>query len=217
MTNLVKAIDNKFGKGFAYHINTLIHQYRQTQELMLFDEFKFEVIHHQTFGDIDKNYWQRQTLVLLLSKEFKKTDTPLIRWLILEFCQNTEKGVWVDLRSVMALLGFMLYKHMDNDDLPVLYQTKFGACSDSRYSVDIEIILGFGVEQTLDYLNQHKKQNTVYKEMTATIKHYNSHKTKPFRTYKEYCHFFEQHRLLIHQEEIMGDCGFLTDSINEIK
>lgn len=88
MTNLVKTIDDKFGKGFAYHIDTLIHQYRQTQELMLFDEFKFEVIHHQTFGDIDKNYWQRQTLVLLLSKVFKKTDTSLIRWLSCRILQK---------------------------------------------------------------------------------------------------------------------------------
>lgn len=195
-----KSIDAEFGDGFTNHIDDLIKRYRQSQDLALFDDFKFEIFHHPEFGDRDKHFYQKQIIALLLSYDFQESDKPLIKWLITELCKSVDNDFWVDLRSVMALLGFMLYKYMDNDDLPMLYQTKFGACSDSCHSVDIEIALGFGVSETLHYLNKHKKQNPDYQEMITTIKYYDKNKTKPFRTYDEYCQFFENYRFKMRQE-----------------
>lgn len=206
--DLAKSIDGIFGHGFTGHIDALIKAYRKTQNLALFDAFKFDVIHCAEFGDKDKNFYQKQIIALWLSRDFQKTDKPLIIWLIGELCQSSDNGFWVDLRSVMALLSFMLYKYMDNDDLPILYQTKFGACSDSVYSVDIEIVLGFGIQETLVYLNKHKNNNPIYPKMIKTIKWYDKNKKKPFNTYDDYCQFFEKYRFQMRQEEIAEDCGF---------
>lgn len=205
--DLTKSIDDIFGGGFTKRIDTLIKQYRKTQNLALFDEFKFDIIHHIQFGDKDKNFYQKQIIVLWLSRDFQQSDKSLIIWLITEFCKSSDKGFWVDLRSVMALLGFMLYKYMDNDDLPILYQTKFGACSDSVYSVDIEIVLGFGIQETLAYLDKHKNHHPMYPTMIKTIKLYDKNKKKPLYTYDDYCQFFEKYRFQVRQEEIAQDCG----------
>lgn len=214
--DLSAVIDGKFGKGFYELVNEKITKYRQTQDLAVFDMFKFEVAKNNEGESFDKNFYQRQILTLLLSRNYSKNDKPLICWLIAEFCKNTNKpyDFWVDLRSVMALLGFMLYQHMENLDLPILYQTKFGACSDSYYSVDIEIVLGFGMEQTLDYLKKNQKENKIYQEIIGVINEYKKQSITP-RTYDEYCEFFINHRFKMRQNEVAYDCG-LSDNDNEL-
>lgn len=218
MTNndLMGVIDAQFGQGFYELVNDKLTKYRQTQDLAVFDMFKFEVAKNNEGKNFDKNFYQRQILTLLLSMDYSASDKPLIRWLIAEFCKNTDElyDFWVDLRSVMALLGFMLYQHMENLDLPILYQTKFGACSDSCYSVDVEIVLGFGMEQTLDYLNQHKKENKIHQEIIGVVNEYKKQSINP-RTYDEYCEFFINHRFKMRQNEISYDCG-LSDEDNEL-
>lgn len=214
--DLIGVINAQFGQGFYELVNDKLTNYRQTQDLAVFDVFKFEVVKNDEGERFDKNFYQRQILTLLLSMNYSASDKPLIRWLIAEFCKNTNEpyDFWVDLRSVMVLLGFMLYRYMENSDLPILYQTKFGACSDSCYSVDIEIVLGFGMEQTLDCLKKHKKENAIYKEIISVINEYKKQSIQP-RAYDEYCEFFINHRFKMRQNEIAYDCG-LSDDDNEL-
>lgn len=201
-------IDEHFGAGFTDKVQTLIDTYRQTHDLGVFKEFAFVVDDHLEFGKHDKHFYQRQILTLLLSDDVNRADKALIRWLIGEFCQNAKAGFWVDLRSVMALLGFMLYEMMDNEDLPYLYMTKFGACSDSYFSVDGEIVAGFGKQQTLTYLKN--KQGRKHKILARTLKTYLNNRPA-MRSYDEYCQFFRQHRFAMRQKEIATDCGLIAN------
>ncbi|MDO4228902.1 MAG: hypothetical protein Q4C98_03755 [Capnocytophaga sp.] len=199
-------IDKEFGENFEENARQVILKSRQNFDENLLQSFKFTKNSDQNF---DENFYQKQALVLILSTDFNSQDKPLIRWLICDFCKSIQAGFWVDLRSVMALLGFMLYKNMENSDLPFLYMTKFEACSDSAFSVDIEIVLGFDEQQSIDYLNDNKKANPQYKKIIQTIKKYSKNKTTPFRTYAEYCDFFENYRFAIRQEQIAEDCGLI--------
>ncbi|MDO4896993.1 MAG: hypothetical protein Q3971_06475 [Moraxella sp.] len=208
MNDFCANIDGRFGQGFAQKVQTLIATYRQTQDLGIFKEFAFVVHDHTEFGKQDKHFYQRQILMLLLSYDVNRSDKALIRWLIVEFCKNIKADFWVDLRSVMALLGFMLYEMMDNEDLPYLYMTKFGACSDSFYSVDTEIVMGFGEQETLTYLKN--KQGRKHKILAKTLKAYRKNGAE-LRSHDEYCKFFREHRFAMRQKEIATDCGLIDD------
>lgn len=205
-------INAVFGENFEENVRQKIIKYRQTQDLSLFDQFKFEKFKHPEHGLLDKNFYEREILTLILSTDFQAVDKPLIRWLIIEFCKNSQAGFWVDLRSVMALLGFMLYKHMENSDILWLYKTKFEACSDSYFSVDAEIVMGLGQQQTFDYLSAHKKSIKKYKTIAKTLKTYLDERPNiSLRSYDEYCQFFENYRFASRQEEIATDCGLIED------
>lgn len=209
---LPKNIDEVFGENFTQNTKNLIQKYRGNGDLSVFEDFKFE----KKIGDgrkFDKNYFERQILTLILSDDFSEKDKPLIQWLIQEFLKNIKAKFWVDLRSVMALLGFMLYKNMENEDLPTLYDTKFSACSDSRFSVDTEVAVGFGVAESLAYLeNLPRPLTPKEKEIFTQLTEYQSlleNKEIKIRSYSEYISLIEKQRFAIRQEEIAEDCGLI--------
>lgn len=190
-------------------IKQVILDYREKPQPQLLKDFAFKSHYSQLRkSTYDKNFINRGMLVLVLSQDFSQQDKPLIRRLIKEY--NKSSHLWVDMRDEMALLGYMLYKHMNNQDLPYLYLSKFGGCYDTSRSVDIEIVLGFGEQKTREFLTQHgKPSNQRERDILEMIDYYSENKNSPFRTYEEYLTFFEERKLKMRQESLAETLGLI--------
>lgn len=155
----------------------------------------------------DEHNQQRIQLLLALAAEFHEADKPLIRWLLRENSKCFEFGFDISIET--ALAAFMLYKHMDWDDTAILYACKFAYGSNEQYMVDTEIALGFGLQQTLNYLAK-QSDNSIYREMAQEIRAYcgTNMKLKPREQFIEY---FEKRRFGYLQEELARDYGLIDD------
>lgn len=193
-------------------IEQVVKNYRQRPQPHILKSFACQKRYSKLLErNHDKNFLKRGMLVLWLSEYFTAEDKPLIRWLIKEYHKSSI--FWVDMRDEMALLGYMLYKYMSNQDLPYLYLSKFCGCSDTAYSVDIEIVLGFGETQTIDYLTKNgKPSNQQERDIIEVIKAYRDNRDTPFRTYDEYLALFEQYRLTQRQESLAESLGLIEPS-----
>lgn len=153
----------------------------------------------------DKHNRERIQLFLALSDDFCAEDKPLIRWLLRENGKCFEFGF--DISKETAMAAFMLYKHMDWDDTLVLAACKFAYGSNELYTVDTEIALGFGLQETLDYLTQ--QNEPLCTAMAQEIRHYcGNMRLKPRAQFIDY---FEQRRLGYLQEELARDYGLIDD------
>lgn len=196
-------------ENYTYLRNKII-QCRQCFNEEILTEFcvKPVVVHEADVEHtFDEHSRQRVLLLLTLAYDFTKLDKPLIRWLLRENGKCFQFGFDISIETVLA--AFMLYKYMSWEDTAVLYACKFAYGSNEQYMVDTEIALGFGLQETLQYLIE-QSDNPIYAEMAAQIRHYcgTGMRLKPREQFIEY---FEQRRFGYLREELARDYGLIDD------
>ncbi|MEW7280279.1 hypothetical protein ABW636_16935 [Aquimarina sp. 2201CG1-2-11] len=136
----------------------------------------------------DKNYKKRKNLILELYNDYSSVDKPLIKNLLQEELKGFEYDIPV---YTIDLCAFMLYKHMEVDDVYDLYEAKFGTGSDAEAYVDIELVFGLSKEETKTFLKKEKTQKKLNQEILATIEWYESNPKAKFKSREEYINYFE--------------------------
>lgn len=155
----------------------------------------------------DANQRARIQLLLALTHDYCEQDKPLIRWLLRENGKCYDINNYIALETTLA--AFMLYKYMDWQDILVLYACKFAYGSNEQYMVDTEIALGFGLEETLDYLEKNS-QDPMYAQMAHEIKLYCG-KGLRLKPRAQFIDYFEQRRFAHVREELARDYGLIED------
>ncbi len=162
----------------------------------LINQFQFQHNGKQGWTEAnDVNQPKRLDLIKALYPFFQKEDKALIRFLLeQEITYTQELG---DYTEGLNISSFMLYKIMDNSDVPLLYEAKFNTCFDARFTLDIELVMGLGLKQTKAFLNKNKDQ---YEEIIDVIKEYEK---REFKTREIYLPFYEERRIpyLLEDEE----------------
>lgn len=178
------------------HMNELreiIKNYSAFKEESIPENFKF--IHNGKTGyyeSLDLNYGKRKNLILELYEDYSHDDKALIKVLLAEELKASKIDSPV---YTVDLCAFMLYKHMEIEDIYQLYEAKFGANTDLQVYVDIELIFGFDKEETKQYLLNKKKDKRKNKKILEAISYYEQNPNAQFRSRAEYIEHFETRKI----------------------
>lgn len=196
-----------------------LQNYAQLRSIIAQCRVQFDASHLQVFafqavecvgedGRYDEHLYERMALMLALSQDFNQDDRPLVRWLIKQNTQLFNLGF--DISQETALCAFMLYKYMTEEDILVLYACKFAYGSSEHFAVDMEMALGFGLDETLHYLQNHHNE-PLHAQMKQAIEEYCANGVV-FKPRTQFIDFFEQRRFGYLQEEVATCYGFLTEN-----
>lgn len=171
----------------------VVNNFRANSDVVLLEQYKCEHNGKTEYGkSFDKNYWHRKKLIFELYKNYTKQDKPLIKWLLKEELKGFEFDIPVQTTDLCA---FMLYKVMDFEDVYDLYEAKFATGTDAQVYVDIELVFGFGREQTKVFLKGKKSSQNQNKEILNAIEHYESNPNAKFKSREEYISYFENRKI----------------------
>lgn len=87
----------------------------------------------------DRNYRRRTLLILALATDNTAADRPLLRQLLRETQRSYTLGLSWDIRDAVAVLTYLLYRHLHRRDIPLLWTARHSGGSDTYYSLDAEI------------------------------------------------------------------------------
>lgn len=190
------------------HYRQVIERCRQQIDEVALAPFAFSPITYPNDENVyDDHNRERIELLLALSDDFCEADKPLIRWLLRENGKCFELGF--DISKETALAAFMLYKYMDWNDMLVLYACKFAYGSAEQYMVDTEIALGFGLQETLDYLAKHADVPH-HTEMANAIRAYCGQEMK-LKPRAQFIDYFETRRFGYLQDDLAFDYGLIDE------
>lgn len=176
-----------------------IEAYRQNPSEQLLDAFKCKHNGLKGYDAFDANYWERKKLIFELYTDYTIEDKPLIKWILKE----EQKGVPFDVPLYTTdLCAFMLYKHMDMDDIYDLFEAKFGGNTDRQVYIDIELLFGFDRVQTKEYLKNKSTNKKLNKEILEMIEHYEANKNASFRSREDYIYYFETRKIILIQNDL---------------
>lgn len=91
----------------------------------------------------DRNYRRRTLLILAFATDNTAADRPLLRQLLRETQRSYTLGLSWDIRDAVAVLTYLLYRHLHRRDIPLLWTARHSGGSDTYYSLDAEITFGF--------------------------------------------------------------------------
>lgn len=174
-------------------LREIIQNYSASKEESILENFKF--IHNgktDYYEAVDLNYGKRKNLILELYEDYSHDDTALIKWLLAEELKASKIDSPV---YTVDLCAFMLYKHMEIEDIYQLYEAKFGANTDLQVYVDIELIFGFDKEETKQYLKNKQKDKRKNKNILKAISYYEQNPDAQFKSRTEYIEHFETRKI----------------------
>ncbi|WP_354304774.1 hypothetical protein [Pedobacter sp. UYP1] len=174
-------------------LREIIKNYSAFKEESILENFKF--IHNGKTGyyeSLDLNYGKRKNLILELYEDYSHDDKALIKVLLAEELKASKIDSPV---YTVDLCAFMLYKHMEIEDIYQLYEAKFGANTDLQVYVDIELIFGFDKEETKQYLLNKQKDKRKNKKILEAISYYEQNPNAQFRSRAEYIEHFETRKI----------------------
>ena len=175
------------------HYKKVIDEFGKSHDKSLLKEFKCESNEKTGCGNsFDTNYWNRKNLIFELYNHYTIEDKTLIKWLLKEEGKGFELDIPVYTKDLCA---YMLYKHIELKDIYDLYNAKFGAGTDARFFIDIELVFGIDKEQTKEFLSKQEKNKKLNNEILKTIRYYESNPNARFRSREEYIHFFETKKI----------------------
>jgi len=178
---------------YMNELREIIKNYNAAKEDSILENFKF--IHNGKTGyyeALDLNYGKRKNLILELYEDYNHDDKALIKLLLAEELKASKIDSPV---YTVDLCAFMLYKHMEIEDIYQLYEAKFGASTDLQVYVDIELIFGFDKEETKQYLLNKQKDKRKNKKILEAISYYEQNPDARFRSRAEYIEHFETRKI----------------------
>lgn len=177
------------------HLRKIITEYRHTKDASILENFKFINNGKTGYGEnFDLNYWNRKDLIFELFKNYDLTDKPLIKWLLTEEIKGFETAIPV---YTTDLCAFMLYKHMELEDVYTLFDAKFGAGTDLQCYVDIELVFGFDRNETKEYLKNKQKDKRKNKRIVKVIESYEKNPNGKYKSREQYIQYFETRKINI--------------------
>lgn len=150
----------------------------------------------------DHNYRCRTLLILALAADNTAADRPLLRQLLRETQRSYTLGLSWDIRDAVAVLTYLLYRHLHRRDIPLLWTARHSGGSDTYYSLDAEITFGFDATDTLHHLAKKRPPRRADRDMAADIRHYLAQKDSHFRSRTDYLAYFAAQRLPLHLETL---------------
>jgi len=111
-------------------------------------------------------------------------------------------GLSWDIRDAVAVLTYLLYRHLHRRDIPLLWAARHSGGSDTYYSLDAEITFGFDATDTLHHLAKKRPPRRADRDMAADIRHYLAQKDSHFRSRTDYLAYFATQRLPFHLETL---------------
>lgn len=174
-------------------LKEIIAQYRLTKDESALENFRF--VHNGKTGYyeiFDLNYWKRKDLILALYENHSPADKPLIKWLLSEELKAAEINTPV---YTVDLCAFMLYKHMEAEDIYALYEAKFGAGTDLQVYIDIELLFGSDRNETKTYLKNKQKDKRKNKKILKAIEYYEQNPDAKFKSRAAYIEHFETKKI----------------------
>ena len=150
----------------------------------------------------DRNYRRRTLLILALATDNTAADRLLLRQLLRETQRSYTLGLSWDIRDAVAVLTYLLYRHLHCRDIPLLWAARHSGGSDTYYSLDAEITFGFDATDTLHYLAKKRPPRCADRDMAADIRHYLAQKDSHFRSRTDYLAYFAAQRLPLHLETL---------------
>jgi len=184
----------------------IINNYRAEKEESILEDFRF--IHNgktDYYEVFDLNYWKRKDLIFELYHNYDLADKPLIKWLLTEELKASQINTPV---YTVDLCAFMLYKHMEMEDLYLLYEAKFSAGTDLQVYVDIELLFGFDRNETKAYLENKQKDKRKNKKLLKAIEYYEQNPDAVFKSRAGYIEYFETKKI----KGIKADLEELTEN-----
>lgn len=174
-------------------LREIIDNHRETKEAATLENFRFIHNGKTDYGEsFDLNYEKRKDLILELYKDYSPDDKALIKWLLVEELKASQIDSPV---YTVDLCAFMLYKHMEIEDIYELYEAKFGAYTDLQAYVDIELVFGFDKEETKEYLINKQKDKRKNKRILKAISYYEQNPDTQFKSRAEYIAHFETRKI----------------------
>ena len=146
----------------------------------------------------DRNYRRRTLLILALATDNTAADRLLLR----ETQRSYTLGLSWDIRDAVAILTYLLYRHLHYRDIPLLWAARHSGGSDTYYSLDAEITFGFDATDTLHHLAKKRPPRCADRDMAADIRHYLAQKDSHFRSRTDYLAYFAAQRLPLHLETL---------------
>lgn len=181
-------------------LRTIINKFSVQQDESLLNAYRFLHNGKQGYGvSFDVNYWARKDLIFELYKSYGATDKPLIKWLLQEEGKGFEVAIPVYTSDVCA---FMLYKHMEMHDIYDLFEAKFGFGSDHQFTIDVELVFGFGRNETKAFLLKESKNKELNTEILAMIQHYEANPNAQFKDRSTYIRYFETKKINIIKSDL---------------
>lgn len=174
-------------------LRRIINIYRTTKKESILENFKF--IHNgktDYYESLDLNYGKRKDLILELYGDYSHEDKALIKFLLAQELSASKINASV---YTVDLCAFMLYKHMEIEDIYQLYEAKFGAYTDLQLYVDIELIFGFDKEETKKYLIHKQKDKRKNKKILKAISYYEENAGMQFKSREAYIEHFETRKI----------------------
>jgi hypothetical protein len=150
----------------------------------------------------DRNYRRRTLLILALATDNTAADRPLLRQLLRETQRSYTLGLSWDIRDAVAVLAYLLYRHLHYRDIPLLWTARHSGGSDTYYSLDAEITFGFDATDTLHHLAKKRPPRRADRDMAADIRHYLAQKDSHFRSRTDYLAHCAARRLPLHLETL---------------
>lgn len=174
-------------------LKEIIAHYGLTKDESALEHFRFVHNGKTDYYEIfDLNYWKRKDLILALYENYSPADKPLIKWLLSEELKAAEINTPV---YTVDLCAFMLYKHMETEDLYALYEAKFGAGTDLQVYVDIELVFGFDRNETKAYLENKQKDKRKNRKILNAIACYEQNPDAVFKSRAAYIEHFETRKI----------------------
>lgn len=171
----------------------VLNWYRETKDEFVLESFKYKHNGKEGYGlSSDANYDHRKELILELYNDYSAHDKPLIKWLLQEGLKSMEHDLPA---ASIDLCAFMLYKYMENEDVYLLYEAKFGAGTDLMVYVDIELVFGLDILQTKQFLKGDKTRIEDSQEVLRAIKHYEGYKEAQYKKREAYIQYFESKKI----------------------
>lgn len=178
----------------------IIEKFRINKDESLLKNFKCQHNGKEGYGESDdENYWERKNLIFELYDKYSVEDKSLIKWLLKEELKGFEFDIPVYTTDVCA---FMLYKHMNKEEVYDLFEAKFAAGSDTQAYLDIELIFGFDREEMKAFLNQQTTNKEQNDEILEAISHYETNPNAKFKSREEYIHYFETKKIAIIKSDL---------------
>lgn len=186
-------------------LREIIEVFRRDSDVTKLERFKLNIAPIPNKGwSYDKNAWNRAMLILELFENNERADKPLIKWLLDEEIKGQEIDI---LYYALDVNAYLLYKHMDAEDVYQLYNSKFGFSN--VFHLDVELIFGYDREQMKQYLKDTIDSNPMNSEILKTISDYESNPDAKFKTRSEYIEYYENRKIKHIRNDIESSRSFM--------
>ena len=186
-------------------LREIIEGFRKDSEVSNLERFKLDITPIPKSGwNYDKNAWNRAMLILELFEKNERADKPLIKWLLDEEIKGQEFEI---LYYALDVNAYLLYKHMDDEDVYQLYNSKFGFAN--VFHLDVELIFGYDREKMKQYLKDTIDSNPMNSEILKTISDYESNPDAKFKTRSEYIEYYENRKIKHIRNDIESSRSFM--------